>query len=146
MNLHPQSAPRRSLRIRTITENKILQINNTILEIFKHSETFELLIINTIHVYKILFSSFNLVQQYESDIMFSRYLYRVFTQSATITGNLYNENNNTTCIYHKIISQLLQIFKKMNKQIMDYYRGKLNALTKNVWLNDDVVYLIYSYI
>ena len=146
MNLHPQSAPRRSLRIRTITENKILQINNTILEIFKHSETFELLIINTIQVYKILFTLFNLVQQYESDIKFSRYLYRVFIQSAIIKGQLYNENKNTTCIYHKIISQMLQIFKKMNKQIMDYYRGKLNALTKNVWLNDDVVYLIYSYI
>ena len=41
--------------------------------------------------------------------------------------------------------RFMQLFNKMHKKIMKYYREKLDAITTKVWLNDDVVHLIYSY-
>ena len=111
--------------------------------LFNPSDSLEMRVINTIQTYKILYKSFNLIQQYElDDVDFSRYLYTLFVQSSHIKGQLYK---NIT-VKRTVLVQLYKIIKQNNTQTLRYYRAKINTLTKKVWLNDDVVYMIYSFI
>ena len=134
---------KRSPRIRKINKAKIMQLYNVMTALFTPTDSLEMRVINTIQSYKILYKSFNLIQQYElDDVDFSRYLYTLFVQSAHIKGQLYK---NIT-VKRTVLVQLYKIIKQNNTQTLRYYRAKINTLTKKVWLNDDVVYMIYSFI
>ena len=146
---------RRSIRIHILNRKKIEKAYYKIMEFMTQlrytQSNHQVLIahINSVNyiiqIYKIILDTFTLFQRYEPDAGFTRYLYTAFKRGFVLKNQmrLYIEHGNKPTNSHTLFHKL---FNKFYIKIMKHFRDKLDALTTRVWLNDDVVYLIYSYI
>ena len=138
---------RRSNRIKSIKDDQMESTRKKITDLSKQIKShtiFEMRIQIIMEIYTTVYTSFNLHHQYMDDAKFSEYMYAVFVKGLYIKNNIrkfieLNSEKNT------LQTKFMVLFTKIYNKMMNYFRSKIDALTKKVWLNDDVVYLIYSY-
>lgn len=81
----------------------------------------------------------------ENEVSINRYMLSTFIRTHILQNEMRIHIQKGIKIKMKYM-EFKQIIKKMNKQILIYFYAKLKALCDTVILNDDVVFLIYSYV
>ena len=138
----------RSSRINKINKGHCLRTYQSMISIVllvDSNKDIKMRIYYTMQLFKLMIDKLNIIQLVANDVEFTRLLNILFTKGyfikAQIRGYILNGIKIQT-----INKQYIQLFNKIQKRIMKYYRAKLDAITKKVWLNDDVVRVIYSFI
>lgn len=139
--------PKRSSRITKLKKNKMIGLYNklAILIAKVHVSTIMKIRVNCIiDTFTIIIQEYEMFKNAASDITFNKLLNVLFWKGLDVRTQI----RILLASGHKLKTlniRFMQLFNKMHKKIMKYYREKLDAITTKVWLNDDVVHLIYSY-
>lgn len=139
---------RRSSRIYKIITNNVFNLHDKLVILFKNisNETNIKQRINyTMELFNIMLKKLPLFYSVSTDVAYCHLLQILFSKGlhiqSQIRGFIQKGDKLKT-----IDKQYIRVFTRMQRNIMKYYRDKLNAITQKVWLNDDVVHVIYSYI